>query len=69
MKIEKIRELDEKELAVQSREMEEQLFRLKFQLGMGQMEGLKKLRALKKDRARLLTVLRERQLASARKGE
>ena len=69
MKIEKIRELDEKELAVQDREMEEQLFRLKFQIGMGQMEGLKKYRALKKDRARLLTVMRERELASARKVE
>jgi len=69
MKIEKIRELDEKELASQDREMEEQLFRLKFQIGMGQMEGLKKYRALRKDRARLLTVLRERQIASARKGQ
>jgi large subunit ribosomal protein L29 len=48
-------------------EMEEQMFRLKFQMSMGQMEGLKKVRAMKKTRARILTVLRERELAGANK--
>ncbi len=62
---EKLRELDEKELGAQSREIDEQLFRLRFQIGMGQLEGLKKYRALKKDRARILSVLRERELAKA----
>jgi large subunit ribosomal protein L29 len=47
--------LDTAELATKSREAEEQLFRLRFQMGMGQYEGLKKYRALKKDRARMLT--------------
>jgi large subunit ribosomal protein L29 len=65
MRAEKIRELDDAELAAQEREIREQLFRLRFQIGMGQMDGLKKYRALKKDRARVLTVMRERQLASA----
>lgn len=65
MRAEKIRELDDAELAAQEREIREQLFRLRFQIGMGQMEGLKKYRALKKDRARVLTVMRERQLAGA----
>jgi ribosomal protein L29 len=37
------------------------LFRFKFQMGMGQLEGLKKYRALRKDRARMLTVLGEKQ--------
>ncbi|QOY86288.1 50S ribosomal protein L29 [Paludibaculum fermentans] len=65
MKAEKIRELDEKELASKVKEMEEQLFRLKFQMSMGQMEGLKKYRELKKDRARINTVQRQRQLKAA----
>lgn len=64
MKAEKIRELDDNELAVQEREIREQLFRLRFQMGMGQMDGLKKYRMLKKDLARVLTVRRERQLAA-----
>ena len=44
----------------QLREMDEQLFRLHFQMSMGQMDGLKKARAMRKDRARILTILRER---------
>ena len=48
----------------QLREMTDQLFRLRFQMSMGQMEGLKKYRSLRKDKARLLTVLRERATAS-----
>ena len=55
------RGLDPAEIAKQLREGTEQMFRLKFQMSMGQMEGLKKYRALKKERARMLTVLRERQ--------
>jgi len=64
MRAEKIRELDDNELLAQEREIREQLFRLRFQMGMGQMDGLKKYRALKKDLARVLTVRRERELAA-----
>ncbi len=64
MKIREIRDLDETELRQQLREMDEQLFRLQFQMTMGQMEGLKKVRAMKKDRARIYTILRERELAA-----
>ncbi len=46
----------------QERETREQMFRLRFQLTMGQTDGLKKLRQLKKDRARMLTTLRQREL-------
>jgi large subunit ribosomal protein L29 len=60
MKAEKLRGMDAAELQRQAQDGQEQLFRLRFQMGMGQMEGLKKYRALKKDRARLLTVLREK---------
>ena len=68
MKAEKIRELDEKELANKVKEMEEQIFRLKFQMSMGQMDGLKKYRELKKDKARILTVQRQRQIQAAAGG-
>ena len=67
MKADKLRELDTKELDSQSQAMREQLFRLRFQMSMGQMEGLKKFRVLKKDMARLQGILREREV-SAQKG-
>jgi large subunit ribosomal protein L29 len=63
----KVRDLDSAELQRQLQEMEEQLFRLKFQMSMGQMEGLKKVRAMRKERARINTVLRERELEGAKK--
>lgn len=62
MKIEKIREIDSEDLTRQANDTREQMFRLRFQLTMGQTDGLKKLRLLKKDRARMLTTLREREL-------
>jgi large subunit ribosomal protein L29 len=63
MKAQKVRDLDDSELKNQLGAMAEQRFRLKFQMSMGQMEGLKKARAIRKDRARMLTILRERELA------
>jgi large subunit ribosomal protein L29 len=65
MKSQKVRDYDTKELQQQLREMDEQMFRLQFQMSMGQMDGLKKVRAMKKDRARIYTILRERELAAA----
>ena len=65
MKVEKIRELDTQELTRQASDAREQMFRLRFQLTMGQTDGLKKLRTLKKDRARILTTLRQRELNPA----
>jgi large subunit ribosomal protein L29 len=59
-------DLDDKELNHKLTEMEDQFFRLKFQKSMGQMEGLKKLRTMRKDRARILTTLRQRELAGAK---
>jgi large subunit ribosomal protein L29 len=60
---EKARGLDKAELNKQLRESAEQIFRLRFQMSMGQMDGLKKVRSLRKERARMLTVMRERELA------
>ena len=65
MRSQKIRDLDSPELQHQLREMDEQLFRLKLQMSMGQMEGLKKVRGMKKTRARIFTILRERELETA----
>ncbi len=61
MKIEKLRESDTSELSSQQREIQEQMFRLRFQMSMGQTDGLKKLRELRKDRARILTLLKQRE--------
>jgi large subunit ribosomal protein L29 len=63
MKAYKIAELDDRELAQQLAETQEKLFRLKFQMAMGQTDGLKRYRELKKDRARMLTIRRQRELA------
>jgi large subunit ribosomal protein L29 len=66
MKAEKIRELDGPELQRNLTEMGEQMFRIRFQMNMGQLEGLKKYRGLRKDRARMLGILRERELDPAK---
>lgn len=66
MKPSKFREVDTADLSNQARETEEQLFRLRFQIGMGQSEGVKRYRELRKDRARMLGVLRERELDPAK---
>src|SRR5215472_9366358 len=63
MNAEKIRNLTDTELAHQQVELADQLFKLKFQLKMGQTESLKKIRDLKKDIARMYTIQREKQLA------
>jgi len=64
MKAQKVRDLDDNELRKQLRDMDEQRFRLQFQMNMGQTDGLKKMRGLRKDKARMLTILRERELAA-----
>jgi large subunit ribosomal protein L29 len=60
---EKFRALDPAELDKQLREGAEQMFRLRFQMSMGQMDGVKKVRTLRKERARILTVLKEKGVA------
>ncbi len=68
MKAEKVRDLDSKELEIQLRDITDQLFHLRFQMRMGQMDGLKKYRGLRKDRARILTVLGQRTRRGRRDG-
>ena len=68
MKPQQVRDLDSDELKAQAHQIQEQMFRLKFQMSMGQTDGLKKARVLKKDLARVYTELRARELAAAAKG-
>jgi len=69
MKPEKVRNLTDDELSHQERDLNDQLFKLKFQLNMGQSESLKKIRGLRKDIARVKTIARERELAASGKTE
>jgi large subunit ribosomal protein L29 len=65
MKVDKIRNLTAEELHHQERDLADQLFKLKFQLNMGQTESLKKIRGLRKDIARVKTILVERERSTA----
>ncbi|HEV2400562.1 MAG TPA: 50S ribosomal protein L29 [Candidatus Sulfotelmatobacter sp.] len=65
MKVDKIRNLTDVELSNQERELADDLFKLKFQLNMGQTESLKKIRGLRKDIARVKTIAGERARAAA----
>jgi len=56
----KLRDMTVDELERREGEMNEQMFRLRFQWAMGQTETLNKLRELRKDKARLLTIKREK---------
>ena len=62
MELAKIRSLGDEELAHQEKTSAEQLFRLRFQVSMGQNDGVKKLRQLRKEIAQIKTVEREREL-------
>ncbi len=62
MKTEKMREWSTDELKAKEREYSEQLFRLKFQFAGGQSDTLAKIRIVRKDIARVKTLLREREL-------
>jgi len=59
-RLKKMRDLTPEELQHQEGEMKEQMFRLRFQWSMGQTETLKKMRELRKDQARMQTILREK---------
>lgn len=69
MKSEKVRSFTDDELRHEQHDLSDQLFKLKFQLNMGQTESLKKMRGLRKDIARVKTITRERELAAAGKTE
>ncbi len=60
-RVRKLRDVSADELRLQEGEMDEQMFKLRFQFAMGQTESLKKMRELRKDRARLLTILHQKE--------
>ena len=69
MKAEKIHNLTDAELRHHETDLADQLFKLKFQLNMGQTESLNKIRGMRKDIARVKTVLRAQEIAAGRKME
>ena len=60
MKPTELRELSDDELVQREEELKDQLFKLKFQHALGQLDDAMKLNNVKRDRARILTILRER---------
>ena len=60
-RVRKFRDMSADELERQESETSEQIFKLRFQWAMGQTESLKKIRELRKDRARLLTISHEKE--------
>lgn len=60
MKVEKIRELKNEELETRVEELAEEIFRARIQKETGQLDQMGKVRNLRRDLARIKTVLRER---------
>ena len=60
MKADKVREMSDAELQARERELQEQLFRLRFQKNLGQLDNALKIRETRRDIARVKTVLRQK---------
>ncbi|PKM84949.1 MAG: 50S ribosomal protein L29 [Firmicutes bacterium HGW-Firmicutes-11] len=65
MKLEKIREMSETELTAEVKKLKNELFNLRFQQVTGQLENPIKMRDVKKDIARVKTIIREKELKRA----
>ena len=63
MKVSEFRDLGPDELRQREKDMDDQLFRLRIQKSMGQLEAAHKLKAVRRDLARVKTVLREKETA------
>jgi len=61
VKADKVREMSADELRTKERELQEQLFRLRFQKSLGQLDNGLKIRETRRDIARVKTVLRQKQ--------
>ena len=61
MKADKVREMSADELRARERELSEQLFKLRFQKSIGQLDNALKIRETRRDIARVKTVLRQKQ--------
>lgn len=60
MKARELRELSEDELRIKERDLIEQLFKLRFQHSLGQLENAMKLKNIKRDIARIKTILEDK---------
>jgi large subunit ribosomal protein L29 len=60
-----LRELTEEELIERLRESKEELFNLRFQMATGQLDNNRRLRIVRREIARVYTILRERELGLA----
>jgi large subunit ribosomal protein L29 len=60
MKASEIREMSVDDLRVRERDLDDQLFRLRIQKSMGQLEAPAKVRGVRRDLARIKTILREK---------
>ncbi len=60
MKAVELREMDSDELRIKVKELDDQLFRMRIQKSMGQLEAPSKVRSVRRDLARVQTVLREK---------
>lgn len=65
MKSNKIREMNDKELQDELKELKSEFFKLRFQYATNQLENPMKLNLIKKDIARVKTIIREREIKSA----
>ena len=63
MELKKMRELTVAELTAELNKQKKELFNLRFQHATGQLENPVKMRELKKDIARVKTIIREKELA------
>ncbi len=69
MTLEDIKKLSDGELKIQEAQAAEQLFRIRFAKTLGKQDGVKNIKPLKLDIARIKTVARERLLAAAKTGK
>jgi large subunit ribosomal protein L29 len=64
-----LRELNDTELEHRLGEAKEELFNLRFQNATGQLDNISRIPAVKKDVARIETLLREREIVAAEQAE
>ena len=65
MRPDKVREMSSEELTAKERELSEQLFKLRFQKSIGQLDNALKIRETRRDIARVKTTLRQRRAQAA----
>lgn len=66
MKAEEVRDLTDQELDRKLGDLKEELFNLRFQMATGQLDNPMRMKLIRKDIARVKTVMRERELQSGR---